>query len=120
MRVLVASQRAEVALEHQGLEHGFLTFALLESLAQPSLARVDATDRGVTLGEWLRYGERRVPVLAREFAEGERRGVVAKGLEEGETLEEGSAVPRGRAWTQRPRLFDLAKFRNLVVVLGKR
>jgi len=77
MRVLAASQASDVAFEDRAIGHGLLTYALCrDGLGRDWLGlfgyRADAApaDGKVTVGEWLRYAERRVPGLAEEIAAG--------------------------------------------------
>ena len=64
MCILAASQSDGVTVEHERLNHGLLTYALmLERLAE---GKADGQPRygAVTNGEWLSYAEQRVPALS--------------------------------------------------------
>jgi WD40 repeat protein len=61
MQVLVATQADNEAKENVALRQGLLTYALLEGL-EGSTADVKGEGK-VTIGAWLRYAERRVPLL---------------------------------------------------------
>lgn len=73
MFVLTASQTNEEAREETGLEHGLLTYALVDEGIEKW--RADAANTGeIELGAWLRYGASRVPSLARASTEQHNRG----------------------------------------------
>ena len=80
MRLLLASQAAEFALEHSKLRHGLLTYALVREALEGERGDFRPADGKTTLREWLAYAEQRVPDLAREIAEGRVHAVGAKGL----------------------------------------
>jgi hypothetical protein len=67
MRVLAASQQGDVALESATLQHGILTYALVEKgLGEdaPGKWRADLNQDGVvTIEEWLRYAALETPRL---------------------------------------------------------
>ncbi|MBB4576841.1 caspase family protein [Rhizobium lentis] len=75
MRILAATQAADVALESGKYGQGLLTFALKEALTRPSgtraLADADGRD-GVSMKEWLTYAEQRVPGLYQEIIDGKK------------------------------------------------
>jgi hypothetical protein len=97
MQILAASQADEVALEVAGLQHGLLTYALLEGLAGKRLA--DVSRNGVvTLQEWLEYGERRVPRLYDDVRSGRLQLVGRDGY-----------FMRPVARAQAPTLFDFRR-----------
>jgi hypothetical protein len=65
IRILVASQTAEVALEDPVLGQGLLTYALArEGLTERGGAADLDGDRRITLDEWLRFGVQRLPGLS--------------------------------------------------------
>jgi WD40 repeat protein len=71
MRVLAASKAKESAIERGGsIKDGLLSYALVQNGLVDGLA---AKDGKITMGEWLAYGEKRVPEL---FAEGETKGSI--------------------------------------------
>lgn len=83
IRILAASQADDVALESDRLRQGLLTYALArEGLGSGAPADLDHDGR-ITLDEWLRYGERRLPALSADIAAGcmptAARGVVLLG-----------------------------------------
>lgn len=104
MRVLAASQASDVALESRAVRHGLLTYALATDGLAKGRADFDPKDKRITLAEWLRYGERRVPSLAEEIAEGK-----VKGLD----------VERKRRVAQQPSLFDFARETDDVVLAAE-
>ena len=69
MRVLAATQAENVALESGQIGQGLLTYALVREGLEQRAADEDG-DGAVTLAEWLRYGERRVPGLYEDIRAG--------------------------------------------------
>ncbi|MEH2484554.1 caspase family protein [Bradyrhizobium sp. AZCC 2230] len=75
LRILAATQADDVAIESEKVGQGLLTFALIQDgLRSKDLrgkwkADLDG-DGTVTLGEWLKYGEQRVPSLYDEIRTG--------------------------------------------------
>jgi len=69
MLILAATQASDVALEMKSIRQGLLTYALvndgLQARPAPASMRQADHDRDgvLTLREWLRYGEQRVPEL---------------------------------------------------------
>ena len=114
MLVLAASQSDAVALESAALQHGLLTWALVEDGLRQRRADIDA-DGVVALDEWLRYAEGRVPELAGAVARGEpigaARGVFVDGR--GLTLVVDPAI--GPSVAQQPRLFAFKAAGSVVV-----
>ncbi|KXU92093.1 hypothetical protein CR51_31140 [Caballeronia megalochromosomata] len=109
MRILAATQAGDVALESEKVGEGLLTYALVHDGLD--LRKADLNGDGIiTLEEWLRYGESRVPSLYQEIHDGKlalaRKGeiITAKELED----------PLNRAQT--PELFDFHKAVNTVVL----
>ena len=111
MRLLVASRAAEYALEHPAVKHGLLTYALVREGLEDGAADFDPADGRVTLGEWLRWGEHRVPGLARDVVDGKIRAFGWKGLH----------IPKApRRIAQQPKLWDLSRGRAGPVLHGTR
>jgi hypothetical protein len=128
MRILAASQADDVALESRSLRHGLLTYALIDeglgSQTGKALADLDGNGQ-VDLGEWLRYGERRVPQLFADIRNGKRRSV--RGLEVEPTafggfpVQQRDAVPVHTRTTlqqraQLPALFEFGQSNPEVVI----
>ncbi len=66
IRILAATQNADVALEDEKLGHGLLTWALAaEGIGADGFGRADLDNDGaITLDEWLRYATERLPGLS--------------------------------------------------------
>jgi WD40 repeat protein len=115
MRILTASQADDIALEHDDLEHGFLTYSLIQEGIQASKADWKPKDLQIMLGEWLQYGEKRVPELYAEVRNGNlktyNRGTVIR-----QKKEQGTSSRLG----QQPSLFDFTKRKEDVVVVRMR
>ena len=113
MQVLAASQAADVALESARIRHGLLTYALVKDGLERGRADSDPPDGRISLTEWLRYGERRVPLLAAEILEGSVRAVDHRG-----PLRRQDRSARTRPVAQQPALFDFAR-REWTVILPR-
>ncbi len=112
MRILTASQADDIALEHDDLEHGLLTYSLIQDGIQASKADWKPKDLQIMLGEWLQYGEKRVPELYAEVRNGNLKGKVIRLKEK----EQGTSSRFG----QQPSLFDFTKRKEDVVVVRMR
>jgi Caspase domain len=68
IRILAATQNADVALEDDKLGHGLLTWALAgEGIDAGGFGRADRDkDGAITLDEWLRYATERLPALSED------------------------------------------------------
>jgi uncharacterized caspase-like protein len=95
MYVLAASQRDQKALETMKLEHGLLTFALVEDGLKNKLADNSPKDGQVLMREWLDYATTRVPLLQQVQSK-------ARQLER-ETMKE--TKPEKAPDLQRPKVF---------------
>jgi uncharacterized caspase-like protein len=74
MRILAASKSKDSAVERAGINHGLLTYALVdEGLGKDLLADFQPKDGKILMAEWLAYGEQEVPKL---FQEGDIKGVI--------------------------------------------
>jgi len=116
MRVLAASQAADVALEDPQIGHGLLSYALCEDGLKRGRADFQPRDRRITMAEWLRYGARRVPELADEVAAGKVRAFSSTGRDLTRTEPEEKGVTRRddrvrqrRLAAQQPSLFDFTR-----------
>jgi hypothetical protein len=118
MRILAASKAKESAVERgdsggKKVEHGLLSYALVEEGLVQGLADFQPKDGKILMGEWLAYGEQEVPKL---FQEGEAKGVIqVKGGPD--TVKEiyhgGKQTPPSY---QQPVLFDFAKARRQTIL----
>lgn len=115
IRILTATQAANVALEDGALGHGLLTYALVRDGLEAGKAG-DGSGR-TSLDTWLEYGVERVPELAVEVAKGERK------MRQGgarDLIDEGAPAARPRP-VQRPALFDFTGATSAVLLpAGKR
>jgi len=113
MRILAASRASECALEDKGIGHGLLTYALLRDGLERSQADFDPADGRITLGEWLRYGVQRVPVLADDVVAGRVRAI---NLSERSPLILKPRSSQPRQIVQQPSLFDFTKGHDEVLL----
>ncbi len=101
MRILAASQAADVAFEDPRIGHGLLTYALCRDGLGLGRADFEPSDKKFSIGEWLRYGVKRVPELADDIASGK---VGARSLTERALRKVGK-----QSVAQLPSLFDFTK-----------
>jgi WD40 repeat protein len=66
MFVLAASQAYQAAVESSRLEHGYMTFALVEEGLKTRVADTTPRDGDVKVGEWFDFAVQRVPQLQLE------------------------------------------------------
>jgi hypothetical protein len=122
MRILAASQAADVALEDPTIRHGLLTYALTRDGLQKGRADFQPRDERILLGEWLRFAVQRVPQLADEIAAGKIRAssVIGRNLKAPDDEAKGLVLlgARSKRVTQQPSLFDFSKGRSDLVLSG--
>jgi len=66
MYVLTAAQSYQAALENSQLQHGYLTYALVEEGLKQRKADRDPEDGVIDIREWFDYASMRVPEMQRE------------------------------------------------------
>ncbi|MCP4696239.1 MAG: PQQ-binding-like beta-propeller repeat protein [Gammaproteobacteria bacterium] len=120
MRILTASQAEGLALESDLIRHGVLTYALIREGLDGNYADFMPQDQQITVGEWLRFGLKRVPDLYREV----RNGRLTLSLD----LPKQTGAPRGKVIrfnagkskreieVQEPGLFDFNRHRHGTVM----
>jgi len=114
MRILAASQSDQYALEDGKLQHGLLTFSLINDGLDAFNADHEPKDKTIYLDEWLKYGVKRVPTLWEEVKTG-KVVVVNRAAQPIVLNAEGDAVASNqpaRQQAQTPALFDFAKRRQ--------
>jgi len=113
MRILAASQAEDVALESDLIRHGVLTYALIKEGIDAKKADHTPADDRIMIGEWLSYGEQRVPKLYAEIRAGKLKDGNRGALEKGRPIQMKpvSGKPQNKAQTglQQPSLFDFTK-----------
>ncbi|WP_349606861.1 caspase family protein [Cupriavidus sp. DF5525] len=116
MLILAATQANNVALESAQLQHGLLTYALVQEGLNNRLAATDGTDR-ITLTNWLQYGAKRVPELYGDIVSGKLRPLEAQPQLAGRglTLDQTAILETVRR-AQTPAIFDFRKFSDNVVL----
>ena len=100
MYVLTASQSYQAALEPSDLQHGLLTYTLVEEGLKSGAADVAPKDGTILLREWLDYATERVPQMQRERMRQARGGRALAYVEGEERLTDVE-----RRSVQRPRVF---------------
>jgi len=108
MRILAASQADDVALESGQLLQGLLTYALVHD----GLTTTTGSPGAVTLGDWFRAAERRVPALYDEVRSGTR--AITNTRDPTPDAEFGTLAAK-RAQT--PALFDFARAAAVVEIV---
>ncbi|MBX3245491.1 MAG: caspase family protein, partial [Acidobacteria bacterium] len=79
MRILTATQADNVALELGELQHGLLTYSLINNGIIKGMADVMPGDKQLYSSEWLEFAVRDVPDLYRRIKDGEVRGILIDG-----------------------------------------
>jgi WD40 repeat protein len=119
MRILAASQADGYALEDAKIKQGLLSFALVTNGIEGFEADNGPKDGKIMLDEWLRYGVGQVPGLAEEVKAGKVH-VAGRAGDRGADVDvdgpEGVEAPKP---AQQPALFDFAKKRRQVEVVGQ-
>jgi uncharacterized caspase-like protein len=106
MLVLAATQADNVALEAEELEHGYLSYALVQEGLLGGRADFKPKDGRITAAEWLGYAAQRVPQLAMEvdagtFARGTRLKAIKRNI--------GGAATELDDDVQQPSLFEFRR-----------
>ncbi len=117
MRILAASEADSVAIESNTLQHGVLSYALLnEGLAQLQADR-SPRDGSITFSKWLRYGVYRVPDIDMQLPQGsiESPPGGSKELQVVATI-----GPQVKVAVQQPILFDFARGSADIALVGDR
>ena len=119
MRILTASQAEDVAFENPEIRHGLLTYALCGDGLRQRRADFEPEDHRITMGEWLRYGVSRVPILAEEIATGGLRAISIR--ERSLTESRGPTVltlkvNRQSRVAQLPALFDFTREHDEIIL----
>ena len=68
MRILTATQAADVAYGLGTLKQGLLTYVLVKDGIEAGKADFKPVDKKITISEWLAYGEVGVPKLLEDAA----------------------------------------------------
>jgi WD40 repeat protein/uncharacterized caspase-like protein len=112
MKILTATQAADLAYGSGDLKHGLLTYVLVKDGLEGGKADFKPKDGRITISEWLEYGEVGVPKLL-EDANSKVKQAGAP-LELRDLVQKTSSDVR----TQRPSLFDFSRKRRDVVLVG--
>ncbi|QTA82303.1 WD40 repeat-containing protein [Desulfonema limicola] len=118
MRILAASQAENVALESDLIQHGVLTYALIREGIESQKADHEPEDKKITAGEWLKFGEKRVPELYTQISSGKFQPV-SRGNQKGKVL--WIKPPKDKKMKkqfniQQPSLFDFTRKKSDVVI----
>jgi len=123
MQILAATQKNDYALEVQKLEHGLLTFALMQDGIEGGAADYSPTDKKIMTTEWLRYGAQRVPKLYQAVRQGDMTMLKAGQPLRGAQIAGEITIPPNskNADAQQPALFNFLWKRSdiLLVNLGQ-
>ena len=111
MRILTATQAADVAYGSGELKQGLLTYVLVKDGIEAGKADFKPVDHKITISEWLEYGEGGVPKLLEEI--GKKAKQVDAPVELRDLVQKTSSDIK----TQRPSLFDFSKKRAEVLLV---
>lgn len=112
MRILAATQAANIALESGAIRQGLLTYALVRDGLEGGAADFRARDGAIMLKEWLEFGVTRVPELYALIRQGKIKAV-------GRDIEmAGTEGATPSASYQQPLLFDFARKRRELILAG--
>jgi WD40 repeat protein len=119
LRILTATQADNIALENKKIEQGLLTFSLVSNGIEEKKADFQPKDQTITMAEWLKYGEQRVPELYNEIKLGKAKDLILIGSSNGSSQEAQSSQAKRELKVQRPGLFDFtgAKRRENTVLV---
>lgn len=122
MMILTASQAEEFALESDQLNHGLLTYSLVEEGLKSKIADRLPKDDSISAREWLSYAISRVPELYHSLMNNaaitNSRGIKVIPVSNDQTLatkEELVKVVSQSNEAQRPGLFDFSKKNKIVI-----
>jgi WD40 repeat protein len=116
MRILAASQADDFAFELEELQHGLLTFALINDGIQARKADMNK-DAKITLSEALVYSLDRVPKLYEAMVKKELKKLFESEGGKGPVVTGAAASLNRKNTFQRASLFDFAKGRREVVLV---
>jgi len=111
MFVLTAAQSYQAALEASELQHGYLTYALLEEGLKERKADRDPEDGRIDLKEWFDFASSRVPEMQRERSD--RARLLVQGSAGAK-----SGTNSGASGLQAPRAFYRSELRSRFLVAG--
>jgi WD40 repeat protein/uncharacterized caspase-like protein/tetratricopeptide (TPR) repeat protein len=124
MKLLAATQADSVALEHNRLQHGILTYALIYDGLERGSADFRPKDTTITLTEWLAYGVARVPQLSVDIREGRLQVIDTTAPKAQQKPKDVTADPafatqaQSKNFIQRPSLFDFQTRQRVVNLSG--
>ena len=110
IRIIAATQAADVALEDANLSQGLLTYALASEGITEKGGKADGNGDGrITLDEWLAYGARRVPALSVDA----RLGRILPGSRAMAVI---GGLPESRVKEQEPAVFDFTGVPSKIIL----
>ncbi|MBK6973093.1 MAG: caspase family protein [Sterolibacteriaceae bacterium] len=109
MRILAASQADNVAVESASLQHGLLTYALVNDGIDGARADFRPTDKRIDLVEWLSFGVQRVPQIQADMDSGRTSINSADGRGATFSASPGKVKAKSATKSQQPRLFDFTR-----------
>lgn len=111
MRILTATQSDNIALEHNCIRHGLLSYVLLQEGLKDNKADFRPTDKEIYMSEWLEFGEANVPELYERLIQPTPAGDCTYNRKQPRIVELRSSEQQ--VWrTQRPSLFDFTRRKN--------
>jgi len=114
MRILTATQAANVALELGNLQHGLLTYSLVQNGIELRQADYQPKDNKLFSQEWLGFAVKDVPNLYEKIAKGEIKGLFIDGAKpKSSDLIDLSGNQKSNLNLQQPSLFDFSRRNKL-------
>lgn len=80
IKILAATQENNKSLEYRSLQHGILSYVLINEGIEQNLADYFPADNIVTTAEWLGFGVKRVPIKATEMKQQTNSAAASKRL----------------------------------------
>jgi ankyrin repeat protein/uncharacterized caspase-like protein len=116
MMILTASQAEEFALESDQLNHGLLTYSLIEEGLKSQSADQLPRDNSISAKEWLSYGLKRVPSLYQSLVNNNLALNNSRGIRVKPVVKTAQPEVKEKAESvQQPGLFDYSKKAPLVI-----
>ena len=115
IRILTASQSAEVAIESDNIKQGLLTYALIEEGLKQGKADYKPKDGEIWLSELLEYAAERVPSLYEEIYSGKLKSIGRSSIMDEASSADQNYLLKIRSY-QKPSLFDFARKRTDILL----
>lgn len=112
MRILTATQSDNIALEHNCIRHGLLSYVLLQEGLEENKADYRPADKEILMSEWLKFGEANVPELYERLIKKTSTGDCSVDSKQPRLVPELTRPESQVGSAQRPSLFDFTRRKN--------